>query len=292
MPDSGGGMSTNGRGAKRRAPAGGYDFEAKEKYRRHVWSSLARHCPVPVGVASAVLMPSLEGTEIEVAKRYGFQERNLHVVDYNPAIVATLKKRFPDIRTYGVSLERAVARMVQSGIVIHAANFDFTSCAGEKLYHTLEAIRREGALHRNGVWAVTLLRGRETFFRDDVVVEWGVGALELLRRRYRGPVELNSRDATRIGCAASLGPDGHVPDRIGVYKSSNQTMMWCVFRPVRSRGRANKRTVADLELRTVVGQKNLQCLLQLKDSWLKRNGHSSGVERAPALAGHENGDWE
>jgi hypothetical protein len=114
----------------RSGPRGGYDFSRKRDYRRKVWATFRdtlKRWHVPVVEAQALLMPSLEGDEIDVALNAGFREANLHVVDHEPAIVATLKKRYPTINTYGVTASRAFERLSRSGVKIRCANLDFCS---------------------------------------------------------------------------------------------------------------------------------------------------------------------
>lgn len=249
--------------AQRRAPKGGYSFAEKEAYRRHVWAVLRAACPVPVPVAHALLMPSLEGAEIDVALAHGFREENIHIVDRNPAIVATLKRRYPLVNTYGVEVERACERIARDGRTVHAANFDLTSCVGYRLWSTMTDVSSSGVLHSRAAWSVTLLRGRETCkldylarLFDDIAKErlmqrffgwpdsrsrWDSRTLlEIFRARLVGSVRLVPSDLIRIGFGAALAPSPGAPytvARLGVYRSQTQTMLWSIFRP----GRFKKR---------------------------------------------------
>lgn len=112
----------------RSAPRGGYDFSRKRDYRRKVWATgrdTLKRYGLSVADSHALLMPSLEGDEIDVALNAGFRESHLHVVDHEPAIVATLKRRYPRINTYGVTVSRAFERLAERGIKIRCANLDF-----------------------------------------------------------------------------------------------------------------------------------------------------------------------
>src|SRR5437899_8665017 len=100
------------------APKFGYDFPAKNLYRCQFWNYAARNIDLPTCEAHALLMPSLEGLEIDVALSKGFLEAHLHIVDQNPAIVATLKRRYPQINTYGVSVQRALSQRVRVGLSV------------------------------------------------------------------------------------------------------------------------------------------------------------------------------
>lgn len=220
----------------RRAPKQGYDFAAKRQYRRHVWNCFKR---VAVGArhAQALLMPSKEGDEIEVAIAKGFRMSNLHVVDKNPAIVARLTCRFPGIHTYGVSAARACERIKSKGITLDCANFDFTSCISDKLSREWSAIMSSGVFNKKEAFvAVTLLRGRESrrekgFF--DIVSQFTPPWVE--HNRVNLGRYFNVRDEARIegmiygvicdaGCWYSV-------DRVGTYLSPcGQTMLWAVIR--------------------------------------------------------------
>jgi hypothetical protein len=129
------------------APAGGYDFSRKRDYRRQVWATFRDRLKarrVSLASAQALLMPSLEGDEIEVAMNAGFREANLHVVDMEPAVVATLKRRFPKINTYGVTASRAVERIRDAGVRLDCANFDFCSNASISMFSELTSVSIHG----------------------------------------------------------------------------------------------------------------------------------------------------
>jgi hypothetical protein len=132
----------------RRAPSDGYDFSRKRDYRRKVWATfrdVLKRDHISVANANVLLMPSLEGDEIEVAMNAGFRESNLHVVDFEPAIVATLKRRYPRINTYGVSASRAMERLAREGVRIRCANFDFCNQVSMPLQRELETISMFGS---------------------------------------------------------------------------------------------------------------------------------------------------
>lgn len=148
----------------RSAPADGYDFGTKRQYRRDVWATFARFCGIHRAAAHALLMPSIEGDEIEVALSKGFRAEHLHVCDRNPAIVATLKRRFPKVQTYGVDIVRACERIVEAGVTLEVANLDLCGQVSDRYLRTLAAVSATGALDQAAV-AVTALRGRERHWR-------------------------------------------------------------------------------------------------------------------------------
>lgn len=144
---------------KRRAPKDGYDFGNKRQYRRDVWRFFQKHCPVPRAHAQALLMPSAEGDEIEVALNNGFREENLHVVDANPAIVATLKRRYRKISTYGCDVASVFLNGRIASHVLHVANLDLTGTLGPAWFETCFHVARSLAPH--GLIAATYLKGRD-----------------------------------------------------------------------------------------------------------------------------------
>ncbi len=160
-------------GMDRVAPKEGYTFGNKAQYRRNIWAQARRYIlqqGLSIKHVHAVLMPSLEGKEISVAKANGFQERNLHVVDHNPAIVATLKRSFPKINTYGVDIVKAFERMRDNGVIIRVANLDLCNTVnGSKSRLEIIGRMREPFTDKNLMF-VTVQRGREHNF-DELSVE-------------------------------------------------------------------------------------------------------------------------
>jgi len=206
----------------RRAPRAGYDFGAKRQYRREVWRFLATHCPVPRSQAQALLLPSSEGDEIEVALNVGFREPNLHIVDRNAAIVATLKRRYPLIHTYGVAVARAALR-IKSGS-IHVANLDLCSNISPSWFMSAYAVGR-GMAH-GGVLAATYLKGR------DPIVS---GTIRRSKDDHCGRIDCEgplvcSRSAIEDDDRASIASDllglARAPFRRGEYQSHVSPMAW------------------------------------------------------------------
>jgi len=93
---------------QRKAPKTGYDFGNKRHYRRDIYAPIAKVLRHHRSSAQIMMMPSIEGDEIEVAMSKGFKQKNIHIVDQNSAIVATLKRRYPYVHTYGVEVRRAL----------------------------------------------------------------------------------------------------------------------------------------------------------------------------------------
>lgn len=145
----------------RKGPTDGYDFGNKRQYRRRVWRSFVDAMDGIVFDKHALLMPSSEGAEVEVALDAGFRQPNLHVVDRNKAIVATLKRRFPMINTYGCDVQTAAARIAATGTRLSVANLDFTGCLSGPLLAEIANVFVSGVMSERGRVAITLLRGRE-----------------------------------------------------------------------------------------------------------------------------------
>jgi hypothetical protein len=189
----------------RKAPKGGYDFSRKRDYRRKVWASFREALKKPrlyasadgtvtkksvvLADAHALLMPSLEGDEIDVALNAGFREQNLHVVDMNPAIVATLKRSYPKINTYGCEVGRAVERIADAGFALSCANLDFCNQISAKFVQELFRVvgagvygfRREERVIAEGEKTWKYDTAGDKAFRDPFIV-----AVSCLRGRESG----------------------------------------------------------------------------------------------------------
>ena len=147
-----------------RGPKDGYDFSRKRNYRRQVWATFRKNLKqkgLSIKDSHALLMPSLEGEEIDVALNAGFREQNLHIVDDGPAVVATLKRRYPRINTYGVTASRAVERIARKGIRLRCLNLDFCGNLSGPFASELLAVALCGS------YPVSLKFTREGFTTND-----------------------------------------------------------------------------------------------------------------------------
>ena len=192
-------------------------------------------------------MPSIEGDEIDVALAAGFKQQNICIIDKNAAIVATLKRKYPYVRTYGVPAEKAAQRIADDIGGVDFANLDLCGPIGRPLWDTLAAWREHRAVKESGLVAVTVLRGRESgaFGESLEVVTTLVGDTA-------ARVPESARDTlriARIGYALSGMPQGalakpvklsewcaatHTPllCRNGIYRSTagSQTMLWTLWK--------------------------------------------------------------
>jgi hypothetical protein len=247
----------------RTAPESGYDFGNKKQYRRNIWRTFKQYCGMGTRYADALLMPSAEGAEIDVALNNGFHEGRLSICDSNPAIVATLKRRYPLVETYGVSVGAAAMRRVKQGLTWDVANLDLCSCVGDLHYAELMTFGRSGCMPC-GLVTVTMLRGREQRAVFSVVREGGMGSLIGIPERLdqecwsEKPEDISRTDMGRITtCGVALSGSAQCPtvyykhgaagrlrtfdngrtnivylERSGTYRSvaGTQTMLWACFR--------------------------------------------------------------
>lgn len=191
-------------------------------------------------------MPSLEGDEIDIAIEKGFLEQNLHVVDKNPAIVATLKKRYPRLNTYGVDIAKAFYRLRERGLLMSVCNLDLTgpACSGSMRSQLLTVGFRLSPVARIAI-AVTWLKGRDVprYFNWAKTRAMAAQSSGTISHRFS---ELPENDLARV-CAITDALSHHVyvkslgrweptrqikapyVTRYGEYSSGISTMMWAVF---------------------------------------------------------------
>lgn len=217
---------------QRRAPAGGYDFPEKAMYREMVWSRLSK---APFG--NALLMPSTEALEPEVAERHGFSMDRQYWVDANPANIAVLSGRYDNVvkvpGAHGQMVSEACQRFAAAGVRFTAANLDFTSCVNSGLVGEVRAVWGSGALAGQSLVSTTLLRGRE--FGAVARVVRALPQMRDFAARCRakvvGSYELTDMDVGRIAVVLGSGAVGRGLVAVGVYRSGSQTMMWVVTGP-------------------------------------------------------------
>lgn len=237
----------------RRAPESGYDFAQKRNYRRCVWAVFARELSTRRATAQALLMPSAEGDEIDVALSKGFRERNLHIVDSNPAIVANLKRRYPSVNTYGVSLAKAIGRIEDAGTKLSCANIDLCNCIGTPMMlEVAQAFAGDVWDHAGAVVAITVLRGRERSEYFTACQELGAGDTDagrvefmrsLVSRQFiESLLETPEKDWI-LNTVTKL--------RSEIYRSGRQTMLWSAFRIISALGRLEAE-IRDLKGRPAV----------------------------------------
>lgn len=155
---------TNGAGRSGKArgnPQMGYGSPTKAAMRSWIWSRIGGvRTDGTLHTGDVLLMPSIEGYEIEEALGRGFAPGQLHIVDKSPAVVATLRREYPGINTYGVSVERACQRIAASGVRLLAANIDLCGNVSRPSLRILADCWKSGALAEASVF-INVLRGRE-----------------------------------------------------------------------------------------------------------------------------------
>jgi hypothetical protein len=247
---------------KHRAPAHGYATTEKQGWRVAMWARIAASFNMRRRPSRKVFMiETTEGHEIERALSLGFREENLYVCNVNPAVVATLKRRYGLIHTYGVDADRALRRINEAGILLDVVSLDLCACLSARVIDTLCTAARVGNTY--AVIAVNVLRGREQgIFASETV--WNTATCRDLWRSFAHPAlrpvvrALRGLDGQRLTWVtfAAAGmfspaktyanhwvrrdaetlfsmPDG--PHRrvllsgIGQYESGAQTFKWFVF---------------------------------------------------------------
>lgn len=218
------------------APKGGYNFAEKRQYRRYVWNTIAGTPFIDPKRARVMLMPSLEGDEIDVAKAKGFRVSNMHVVDASPAVIATLRRRdYGAFTGYGRLAADACRHAATQGVKLNAANFDFTGCVGG-VSDQIAGITESGVFGGDCVIGVTVQRGREVASDFTGVCRWGAYCSspewrQTLAGRHIG-IQPNEADLGRMSVVLAelelgLNCRGCVV-KSGAYKSNRVTMLWMV----------------------------------------------------------------
>jgi hypothetical protein len=222
----------------RSAPADGYDANPQKRhYRRQVWATIRKHLRERSSLSNlhVAMMPSSEGTEIDIALQSGFREQHIHAIDRNPAIVAHLKRRYPKIQTYGVDLSIALGRIAKSGVMIAGANLDLCGPVGSRTFAPLVAAANAEVWDNDACVCVNVLRGRE-----QVVGGW---TQEVERRStedpWTGGPECAESDNVRLSWMSDALAGGVARDpnympfplRREIYRSNagSQTFMWSAW---------------------------------------------------------------
>lgn len=243
-----------------------YGTASKREWRTTFWASVRlasedSDSPINMPSVHVLMLPALNGNEVECALNSGIRAEHIHVVDKNPAVVATLKRRFPRINTYGVELDVAVQRMAKDGVRITVASLDLCSNISQKTRTLLTSIFSADCWAPSRLLVgVTLLRGRENqaFMRtlrrhavpnprhdietahlskilyqacrggtDERIISRMVGRMELITTD--DIMRLREIAETLIG--GKLG--GPMPGPLflfgGIYRNSLSTMLWSLW---------------------------------------------------------------
>lgn len=227
--------------ADRRAPETGYDFGNKRQYRRAIYAAARRCFRNQMSDRTCAILPSIEGDEIEAAIRAGFHQSHIAIIDRNPAIVATLKRRYPLVTSIGVDADRAARRVVEAIGPIDLVNLDLCGPIGRTTYDTIDAWMSAGAIKSRGLLAITVLRGRETGEPFKAAREHNlIAASDVERARIPAGTDLvrttqlyNRLSGTHVSTRAEWSRSGYgaCVIRSGVYRSTagSQSMLWILF---------------------------------------------------------------
>jgi hypothetical protein len=209
----------------RAAPKEGYDFGNKRQYRRRVWAAASEAFAGTRATAQVLIMPSIEGDEIDEAIRHGFRQNNIHVVDKNPAIVAHIKRRYPFVASYGVDIVSACQRMADKGVRLSVANFDLCGTV-DTTGPILERATVLDCFEDHNLVFASIFRGRETRFAE--VIEASADISDDLHRVYGLPkLPDNVRAASLLRCLSGTALNAICPKFPFIYKSTANTTMMC-----------------------------------------------------------------
>lgn len=237
-------MQTETSAIDRTAPSCGYDVGRKRQYRREVYRAL---CDGLVNKPSlqVLLMPSIEGDEIDVALSHGFAPTNLHVVDKSKDIIETLtRQRRLGFQPYGCDLFAAFEQIRSKGLQLDVANIDWTAKANDKVLSGLRGASRDRTWSPRARVAVSFQRGREdqksSILVKGMALPYFNSALEPLSASHCG-FELTLHDSARLFSlflalmgAEAGGPAAYFPNllRSGSYRISKVSILWSVWEVV------------------------------------------------------------
>jgi len=218
---------------KERGSAFGYRSIAKQSCRKWIWDLI---CDDEIG--DVAMMPSIDGREIFEALERGYQPFQLHVIDRNPAVVATLQRIYPGIKTYGVEVERAFERMTRNGVRLFAAHVDYCSNVSAKMWGSLRRLAIEPC-QWDCMLFVTVLRGRESWtnnIRRFMAQKGPAGMFRDLKTRsdmwHSTEIAPTEFDVLRLSML-SMATRRFI-DQVHPYKSTNgQTFMTVRFCPLK-----------------------------------------------------------
>ena len=236
----------------RKAPElGGYNFEAKRLYRAELYRTFSK--TVNPATALLGLMPSWElyarnpCPEIEVAMDAGFKLENMVAIDFNPAIIAKLRAKYPRIgAAIPAHLATACEVLSRNHIKLDILNADLCASASN-VSKILAHIANKNCLTKKALVAATALR-RDwgSYPKRDVM--FGRSLMLTLKTRNPRLNETTCADYTDLDYARFWSMNVALPwfdiihsgiyksggakqrCRNGVMKDSSTTMMWAIFK--------------------------------------------------------------
>lgn len=226
------------------APETGYVGGRKNHYRRNIWATFRSLLKSQRAAAHALLMPSIEGKEVEVALDAGLREENLFLVDRNRAIAAHLARRFPRATCYGLDVAEAARRVVRAGKRLSVANLDLCGLSTGTVGSTLREFLRSDVMGSCSAIAFSMVRGRESAEHFSLL------------KRCAAASFMGSLDGARLGYVYSATQGvGYRREfvRAGKYRSTagTQTMLWTVWLLTRRPEELSEETVLQRQLDAV-----------------------------------------
>lgn len=206
-------------------PDSGYNFEEKIKYRKQCYSTLEKAFKNIMGKSKSELnvmyLESSDAAETEFLLNRGYQPENLIPVNFNPAEIAHVNRKFPDVHGRGVDIARALA---ECGRKIHIIHLDFCGNYSRKTMTTAHQIRSQSLLKTPVGVIVNLMRGREKKELMRLIIQKEKDAIERLhisgyrktqRSFYKNCIEKafknNWLDYTRNGLCNAFMPEAPKP---------------------------------------------------------------------------------
>jgi hypothetical protein len=207
---------------RRRAPRDGYRCGIKRQWARNEWATFRqeRLISLPMSAARVMVIGDVQGDEIKIALASGIRQSNLHVVNWNPAIVATIRRQYPFVTTHGVDINRVLSERCPRLGALDFINLDLCGPIESSARTLGTAVH---SLSIGGCIALTWAKGRDR--------RW----CELAREREaRTGRSLHRWDfATSIvRRSAALRLMSAVPLRHEQYRTAHTPMEWAMWKLV------------------------------------------------------------
>lgn len=207
------------------APKIGYDNDVKHAYREQVWNAFSKAVDDmradQTGTMKAVIMPSSEGIEIEVALSKGLREDQIVCVDRSAAVIATSKwrKKYPGVNFFACDVGKVGHKIKHRKWVVRAANLDLCGNFSDDTIDAVQGFIRFTPIHESFAIGVTVAKGRE-----------GSALTRLIKTRNAGDrVVSDDRLQTLFDIIPEFQSYKKQLASENVYRSASTPMTWCVL---------------------------------------------------------------
>lgn len=191
-------------------PESGYRFGNKAQYRRELWK-FADRCfiDIPTRNRKVLILETSEGEEARfLVEQKGYDSRNIHAVNRNPAELAWMTRRLrDDYGITGIHTHAGEAFEILTELIgdLDAVNLDLTAPVSKRLKEQLESIK----VHDRLFLSITVLRGREQNLRGrEPVSDEELMEHEWIKDWLRGPTAKRLHDEWS-NCGPPSGMRGH-----------------------------------------------------------------------------------